>query len=202
MYTTDTVWAVQILLRRPNIIYSVLKILLRVIIHVYGVIKLLDTGAWNYLLLIPKHVLSQVFKFTFKCSVLYNDVSKLQSMLLLRKQRATLQFLRSYHCNYLLCHSWTVFSQTHAYFLNGLVLTSLLTWVCKTYHLSRVHIEQSQFPSLLFARKGIRDFDDLVKSLTQEIKPNNKTKQPKYCLAETWHLQPITERRTHYHKTQ
>lgn len=54
--------------------------------------------------------LSQVFKFTFKCSVLYNDVSKLQSMLLLRKQRATLQFLRSYHCNYLLCHSWTVFS--------------------------------------------------------------------------------------------
>lgn len=46
---------------------------------------------------------------------------------------------------------------------------------------------------------GIRNFDDLVKSLTQEIKPNNKTKQPKYCLAEMRHLQSISER-TSYHK--
>lgn len=50
------------------------------------------------------------------------------------------------------------------------------TWICNTYHLSKVHIQWSQFPSLLFARMGIRNFDDLVKSLTQEIKPNNKTK--------------------------
>lgn len=82
MYTTDTVQAVQILLQRPNIIYSVLKILLRVIIHVYGVVKLLDMGAWNYQLLIPKHVLLQVFKFTFPCFILYDGDSKLQSTLL------------------------------------------------------------------------------------------------------------------------
>lgn len=43
MYTTDTLQAVQVLLQRPDITHSVLKIVLRVIIHVYVVAKLWDT---------------------------------------------------------------------------------------------------------------------------------------------------------------
>lgn len=68
-----------------------------------------------------------------------------------------------------------VFSDTRLYFIQ-LAANFSFTHICNTYHLSKVHIQWSQFPSLLFARMGIRNFDDLVKSLTQEIKPNNKTK--------------------------
>lgn len=157
--------------------------------------------AWNYLLLIPKLVLSQALQFTFIYYILYDDDSNFNLQCcyenkewLFNSQEVITAITCCAFLDSVFIDAWNNFKWFGTNFS--------FTWICKTYHLSKAHTEWSQFPSLLFARTGIRNFDDLVKSLTQEIKPNNKTKQPKYCLAEMWHLQSITERRTQYHKIQ